>query len=65
LNVRFPKGGVPVIETTKSDRKVLCEAHRLLSHVALVTADVEMKVAASCIEHFLAEQEAAPQPVVG
>jgi hypothetical protein len=65
MNVRFPKGGVPIIETTKSDRRVLHEAERLLKHVAVVTGDAEMKVAAGSIEQFLIEQEAATQPVVG
>jgi hypothetical protein len=65
MNVRFPKGGSPVIETTKTDRKTLNEAHRLLSHVAVVTGDAEVKVAASVIETFLAEQESALMPVVG
>jgi hypothetical protein len=44
---------------------VLHEAERLLKHVAVVTGDAEMKVAAGSIEQFLIEQEAATQPVVG
>jgi hypothetical protein len=61
LNVRFPKLGAPVPEATKTDKRQLAEASRLLKTVGLVPGRDKEREAAETIDKLLDELE-KPQP---
>lgn len=57
MNVRFPKLGAPVPEATKTDKRQLVEASRLLKTVGLIPDREAERQAAETIDSLLAELE--------
>lgn len=57
MNVRFPKNGDPLPETTKTERRQLAEASRLLRTIGLLPGRQDEIKAAETIDMLLAQQE--------
>lgn len=57
MNVRFPKNGVPVPVTNKTERRYLAETSTILRQIGLIPGRQAEIKAAETIDALIAEQE--------